>query len=217
MQNKEAEIITIKRLKKDGSAGRDAVEKIYSYLSDNHIVLVPIDNVYCIVSRNEDNLISRFMKEPLYCDGNIKLISSYKMLNGLVEYSKSDYDFLNRIWPGEVTVALKSRKLKKDERELIRFPRNKFSLDIIERTDTILYSAILLSDKQDILYKKRDLSKQFKSLVDLIVIVDELCKKHPLPTYIDIRNNSLEILYEGKIPAEEIKSLYFLGKADDVI
>ena len=147
----------------------------------------------------------------------MKLISSYKMLNGLADYSKSDYDFLNRIWPGEVTVALKGSKIKKDHKEIIRFPKNKFSLDIIERADTLIQSAIILSDKHEALYRKRDIIKYFKESVDLIVIVDELCKKHPLPTYIDIRNNALEILQEGKISAEEIKSLYFLGKADDVV
>ncbi|HON79225.1 MAG TPA: hypothetical protein PK544_12090 [Spirochaetota bacterium] len=217
MQSKNAEVLTIKRLKKDGSAGRDAVEKISGYLSDNHIVLVPIDNVYCVVSLSEEIIISRFGKEPFYCNNNVKLISSYKMLNGLAEYSKSDYDFLNRIWPGEVTVALKGRRIKKENIELIRFPKNKFSLDIIERAGTIIQSAILLFDNHNVVYKKRDIIKYFKESVDLIVIVDELCKKHPLPTYIDIRNNSLNILQEGKISAEEIKSLYFLGKADDVV
>ncbi len=217
MQNKQSEVLIIKRLKKDGSAGRDEVEKISDYLSDNQIILAPIDNVYCLISRSEDIINARFGKSPLYCNGNVKLISSFKMLNGLAEYSKSDYDFLNRIWPGEVTVALQDRKAKKDTRELIRFPKNKFSLDIIEKADAFIHSAILLFDKNDSIYRKRDILKYFKDSVDLVVIVDELCKKHPLPTYIDIRNNSLEILFEGKISAEEIKSLYFLGKADDVM
>ena len=46
------------------------------------------------------------------------------------------------------------------------------------------------------------------------LIVDEACKEHSLPSVIDITGGSVEVLYEGRVSTDEIKSLYFLG-ADD--
>jgi len=38
-----------------------------------------------------------------------------------------------------------------------------------------------------------------------------------MPTVVDISGETLAILNEGRVSAEEIKSLYFLGKDDSAI
>ena len=44
-----------------------------------------------------------------------------------------------------------------------------------------------------------------------MLIINEFNKNHSLPTINDVSCNQLHILNEGRVCAEEIKSLYFLG------
>lgn len=63
-------------------------------------------------------------------------------------------------------------------------------------------------------YKKADIISRFKTKSDYIVLVGEFCKEHNEPSVVDISSGTLSIVNEGRISAEEIKSLYFLGKDD---
>ena len=92
----------------------------------------------------------------------------------------------------------------------IRYPRSKYILNILDHLDVPLYYSDI-----PVYYRKRDIISAYKNDVDLIVIIDELCKKHSLPVVVDISDQTLKIINAGKVSTEEIKSLYFLGKADE--
>lgn len=220
MRNNGADIIKIKKLRKDGSINSDIVEKISVSIKSREIVVLPIDNVYGIIGVSEPEVEKRICK-LLRVDETkfVRLISSFKMLNETACYTKFDYDFLNRVWPGEVNVILKDRESHNRKQDLItiRYPKNKFLQSVIDSVDSPLIVSKACNKNNDLIYRKEDIIDSFYHKVKLIVIIEELCKKHPISTLIDISSGNLKILREGKVTSDEIKSLYFLGKDDDLI
>ena len=220
MRNNGADIIKIKKLRKDGSINSDIVEKISVSIKSREIVVLPIDNVYGVIGVSEPKVEKRICK-LLRVDETkfVRLISSFKMLNETACYTKFDYDFLNRVWPGEVNVILKDRVSHNRKQDLItiRYPRNKFLQSVIDSVDSPLIISKACNKNNDVIYRKEDIINSFYHKVKLIVIIEELCKKHPISTLIDISSGNLKILREGKVTSDEIKSLYFLGKDDDLV
>jgi tRNA A37 threonylcarbamoyladenosine synthetase subunit TsaC/SUA5/YrdC len=214
MRTREAEILAVKRLKKDGDLGDEIVERVVAALGNGAVAMLPVDNVYYFVGRSSGDIGKAVPGKKHGAGEVVTLISSYKMLNDIAEYSKSYYDFLNRIWPGEVTVILKDLAHGNGRTVQIRYPRNRFLLNVIDRLDMPVYGTAAATAEKETVYRKRDLVSLFRGTVDLIVIVDELCKKHPHASLIDISGEALMIVRAGKVSAEELKSLYFLGKAD---
>jgi tRNA A37 threonylcarbamoyladenosine synthetase subunit TsaC/SUA5/YrdC len=217
MQIKQPEIVSLRRLKKDGGLSDDIIETIVFHLRENKTILLPVDNIYTVVALSPSHLEKAVPFNTAFSNGYIKLISSFKMLNQLADYTKFDYDFLNRIWPGEVVVLLREKEQEPKGKITIRYPKSKFMLDIIEQVDQPLVCAIPFIRPEKIVYRKKEIMSAYSDFVDLVVVIDELCKRHPLPTVIDISNCGLKVLVEGKVSSEEIKSLFFLGKADEVL
>ena len=220
MRNNGADIIKIKKMRKDGSINSDIVEKISVSIKSREIVVLPIDNVYGIIGVSEPEVEKRICK-LLRVDETkfVRLISSFKMLNETAYYSKFDYDFLNRVWPGEVNVILRDRESHNRKQDLItiRYPKNKFLQSVINSVDSPLIVSKACNKNNDLIYRKEDIIDSFYHKVKLIVIIEELCKKHPISTLIDISSGNLKIIREGKVTSDEIKSLYFLGKDDDLV
>ena len=220
MRNNGADIIKIKKMRKDGSINSDIVEKISVSIKSREIVVLPIDNVYGIIGVSEPEVEKRICK-LLRVDETkfVRLISSFKMLNETACYSKFDYDFLNRVWPGEVNVILRDRESHNRKQDLItiRYPKNKFLQSVINSVDSPLIVSKACNKNNDLIYRKEDIIDSFYHKVKLIVIIEELCKKHPISTLIDISSGNLKIIREGKVTSDEIKSLYFLGKDDDLV
>lgn len=213
MPTKQSEMVHVKRLKKDGSVSADVFERIVRYLQDNKTVFLPVDNIYTFISISRKGMIKLQESVDAYEKRITRLLSSYKMINGLVCYGKADYDFMNRIWPGEVSVLLKSRD-NGGNSTFMRFPKSRFIHDIIEAVESPVESMIPIV-KGKVLFRKKDLIAHYRDTADLFVVIDELCKRHPLPTVVDICDGVLRIAEEGKVASEEIKSLYFLGRADE--
>ncbi len=219
MRAKETEIIKIKKLRKDGSLSNEIVEKISNALLKEDLVVLPIDNIYGVVGLTEPKVMSRIAKiRRVNTVELVHLISSFKMLNSFAHYTKCDYDFLNRVWPGEVNVILHRRNGRETKKPVvIRFPKNKFIQRVIDSVDCPLIVSKAFDKKNEILYREEEILRRFVDRVDLIIIIEELCKKYPISTLIDISEGELKIIREGKITSEEIKSLYFLDKDDDFV
>jgi L-threonylcarbamoyladenylate synthase len=219
MRAKETEIIKIKKLRKDGSLSSEIVEKISNALLNEDLVVLPIDNIYGVVGLTEPKVMSRISKIRWVNKADfVHLISSFKMLNSFAHYTKFDYDFLNRVWPGEVNVILHRRNGRETKKPVtIRFPKNKFIQRVIDSVDCPLVLSKAFDKKNEILYREEEILRRFVDRVDLIIIIEELCKKYPISTLIDISEGELKIIREGKVTSEEIKSLYFLDKDDDFV
>jgi len=218
MPEVRSEIIPIKRVKKYGSLERDIINYIVNILKDGKMVVMPVDSVFGIIGvagEKTEKMISMILGEQ---DQNIvRMIASFKMLDDIAYFDKSEYDFLHRVWPGEVVVRLRKKgSFSGNEIIPIRYPKNKFVQDIINRVNAPLLFAGGLKIRKKRVFKIKDIVDKYKKRVNLIVLIEEFLKKHPSPTIIDVTNGELVIVNEGRIPAEEIKSLYFLGHGDYV-
>ena len=213
---KSDDIIIIKKLKKDGSVDSEILQKVAGIIQQNGIVILPVDSQYEIVGA-ANILVENKLKTIIKSKSKrfVRLIASFKMLETLALVTKFQYDFLHRIWPGEVTVVVQC----KDDatREIaLRFPKTKFVQDLIETVgQPLLATNVVKHTKGSI--KVNDIVRVFGKKVDAIVIIEELCKRHPRPTLISIADGKLKILRSGKISSEEIQSYYYLGSCDDEI
>ncbi|MDI9424254.1 MAG: Sua5/YciO/YrdC/YwlC family protein [Spirochaetota bacterium] len=218
MQLKETEILYLKKLRKDGSLPEEAIAAISQALRANALVLLPVDNIYAIAavaSGENEKRISRVVRNPR--KRYVRLISSFRMLDDIAVLTKNDYDFLNRIWPDEITVIMKKKDATRESETVgVRFPRSRFLQSVIARVDRpLVFSHLYRGLSKSALYKKGDLEKACRGLVAKAVIVEELCKKHPPATIIDISGSTISIMRAGRVSVEEIKSLFFLRKTED--
>jgi tRNA A37 threonylcarbamoyladenosine synthetase subunit TsaC/SUA5/YrdC len=207
----QREIISIRKVRKDGSIDRNVVDGLVRRIKNGEMVAMPVDSVFGLIG------IAREMTEEdigRNCGENredfVRIISSYRMLDQIASVGKSDSDFLHRIWPGEVTVRLKIKIPKRDNQSIpVRFSRNRFVQDIISKVDHPLVFTSSLRFRRQRRFRIDDIYNKYK-MATAILLIEEFCKKHPYPTIINITGGELAIENEGKIAADEIKSLYFL-------
>ncbi len=212
----EPKIIRAKKLKKDGSLDGKVVRRIAAALRNGETVLLPVDGVYTLACASRAELEKRHA--PARSGGVVYLVSSFKMLADIASFSKADYDFLNRIWPGEVNVTVRPcGDVSGASSCAARFPHNRFIVQVVELAECPIASLCAPGERESVLFHEQDLLAEYRRSADLVVIVEELCKRHPMPTVIDICNGELRIVTEGKVPVDEIKSLYFLGKDDEAV
>ncbi len=216
---KENEIIVLKKLKKDGSVEEEIIEKIAAILREGGMVVMPVDNIYGIVgvaSPEMEKKISRLIGKPN--KRFVRLIGNYRVLDELAQINKFQFDFLHRLWPGEVTVILNRKQdyTRLDE-IAVRIPKNRVLSLLLEYMDQPLIYSSAFRKPSKIYFKKDEIINAYRDRVELILIVEELCKRHPVPSIINVSQGKLKIIREGKVPADEIKSLYFLGKDDDYL
>ena len=215
MPVKENEVISIRKLKKDGSIDEKVLRKIVRVLREGHVVVMPIDRVYGIVGLSDSPAAAHIPEISGQQDERIiRAIPSFRMLDDIALYDKYIYDFLHRIWPGDVVVRLKKKNMNSGNTIPVFIPRHRFFQDILDTMDRPLLFAAGINSRKRKIFRDSDIIKKYKSKARLILIVQEFCREYPLPTFIDVSHGDLRILGEGRVPSEEIKSLYFLG-ADD--
>jgi len=211
VSNSQHLIHDVKKLKKDGSIPSACVENIIRSLKSGELMIMPIDSVYGIVGLRRDDIIDEIINitgEPL--DSIEIVISNFKMLEEMALVDKFVYNFLKRIWPGEVIVQLKNRTCESDSNLYMRMPRHKYILDIVNGVGMPIVYMPARSSVRKMIFNDKDIMKKFKDICS-ILIISEFNKNHSLPTLIDVSCDKLNIVNEGRVSAEEIKSLYFLG------
>ena len=205
------DIYEIKKLKKDGSISFSHIDNVVHALRAGEIFVMPVDSVYGMVGLNRKDIIESIIKLSGEHNDCIEIIiSNFKMLEEIASIDKFTYDFLKRVWPGEVTVQLKSRICKNNSNILMRMPKHKYLLDIVSGVGMPLVYIPARTSVKKMIYNDKDIVKRFKNFCSLLII-NEFNKNHTLPTVIDISCEKLTILNEGRVSSDEIKSLYFLG------
>lgn len=203
--------LNLKKLKKDGSIPWDQVEIISRTINYGELFIFPIDSIYGIVGLYCDEIAEKIIELTGESSDNIEvIISNFKMLEEMAVVEKSIYDFLRRIWPGEVIVQLKNRECFHNSNFLMRMPKHKYVLDIINAIGRPLFYLPLKTPVRKMILNDKDILKRFKDVCP-VLIIEEFLKEHTSPTLIDVSCNNIVILNEGRVCAEEIKSLYFLG------
>jgi len=213
----KTEIISIKKLKKDGTIDATITHNLADMIKSGKTVMMPVDAIYgivCLDDRPNREIIEHITGDP--DDHIVRMVSSFKMLNEIGNIDKLEFDFLHRIWPGELIVYVEDISAK-GKAIPVRMPRSKYQQDIIEHVGKpFLYSTLLDKDKKP-MYRKKEIIDCLEGRIDCLLIIDEFCKEHTLPSVVDISKGSLAIINEGRVSTEEIKSLYFLGKDDSVL
>ena len=205
------DIYEIKKLKKDGSIACDHIDNVVQALRSGELFVMPVDSVYGIVGIYRKDVVDSIMKLSGDDPDCIEIIiSNFKMLEEMASIDKFSYDFLKRVWPGEVTVQLRSKHCHNNDNILMRMPRHKYLLDIVSGVGMPLVYMPARTSVRKMLYNDKDIVKRFKNFCSLLII-NEFNKNHTLPTLIDISCEKLTILNEGRVSSDEIKSLYFLG------
>jgi tRNA threonylcarbamoyl adenosine modification protein (Sua5/YciO/YrdC/YwlC family) len=213
----KTEIVTIKKLKKDGNIDRAISRKIADLLKRGNIVLMPVDAIYGLVSVMEPRAMAGISKVTSDKEDEfVRMISSFKMLNDIGDINKMEFDFLHRIWPGELIVYV--RDIRNKSRSIpVRMPKSRYHQEIIEHVEQPLVYSSLHNTNRGIVYRKKDLISSLDEKIDFMLIIEEFCKEHTLPSVVDISRGDLVIVNEGRVSTEEIKSLYFLGKDDSAL
>ncbi len=211
------ETISIKKLKKDGTIDQSITRSLSAMIKSGKTVLMPVDAIYGIVCINDPQ--NRKLVEHLTGDTDehmVRMISSFKMLNEIANIDKLEFDFLHRIWPRELIVYVEDISIN-GKAVPVRMPRSKYQQDIIDHVGRpCLYSALFDKDKKP-MFRKKEIISTLEGKIDCLLVIDEFCKEHTLPSVVDISKGTLAIINEGRVSTEEIKSLYFLGKDDSVL
>ncbi|HOP62959.1 MAG TPA: Sua5/YciO/YrdC/YwlC family protein [Spirochaetota bacterium] len=205
------EIYEIRKLKKDGSISCNHVDNVVHALRCGELFVMPVDSIYGIVGINRNDVVNSILELSGDLHNNLEIIiSNFKMLEEIAQIDKFSYDFLKRVWPGEVTVQLKSRQFRSDNCILMRMPKHKYLLDIVSGVGKPLVYMPAKSSVRKMIFNDKEIIRRFKNFCSLLLI-NEFNKIHTLPTLIDISCDKLTILNEGRVSSDEIKSLYFLG------
>jgi tRNA A37 threonylcarbamoyladenosine synthetase subunit TsaC/SUA5/YrdC len=220
-----SEIIIIKKISKNGQISESYHKLIVKAFLQGKIIVIPIDGVYVIATIYSKKNYKLLKKLPIFTDDVVLSVSNFTMLEKYVRISKQDHDFLHRIWPGHVTVILESNNNNYYYDTMVNtiMPNSHYIKNIIEEINQPVIYMNILKTNGKAHNTKSELHQAFSDYVDLLVIIDQnnhdsnnLNHNTKLNnTKIDIRNNELKILQEGKVFSEEITSLYFLG-ADDI-
>lgn len=144
---------------------RNDFEQIVFELKNGKAAIVNTDTVYGIISLNKD-LIYKIKHRPLE-KKLIKFINDTKQMPYLSETQKR---FLDRFWPGQVTVVINN--------ESYRMPDNEWLLLLISKTGALYSSSANISDADVIAnIDVADYTFDEKFFYDLILINDDVENK----------------------------------------
>ncbi len=195
----------------NGLLSQNVLDTAFDVLRKDGAILMPVDSIYGVVSCVSNSQYARLSRITGEKKENIVvMVSDYKMLETICEIDKNQYDFLHKVWPGEVDIYLDPIE-KNMETLLARIPKNKHYLQLLNEFGKPLLFSMIYDEGNHPIVDKSTLLSQYSNSVDYTIIVEEISKDHTLPTVIDLRRENLSILYEGRVSSEEIKSLYFLG------
>lgn len=175
---------------------QEKIGLIVDYLKRGLVIAYPTDTVYGLgCDAKNAEAIKRINKikgekrsKPL-----LILISDFQMLKKYCFVNLEQIEYLEKIWPGPVTVILKRRpnlpvELTGGLNSLaVRLPKNDFLIKIINETGFPIVSTSLNKKGDKPLANAQNLEKYFKYLPDLIIDAGEYKRTKP-SRLVDIRD-----------------------------
>lgn len=208
-----AEIVTIKKIKKDATIDRSDVDSLTYEINNDKLLVFPIDGIYGLLMKYNRNNLTRMRK--IFCnDCNpdyFFITSAFSIIEQIADVNKQQYDFLHRIWPDEINVVLDGNESNGFNKKVeIRIPKYQFLIDILDGVNEPVIFMPIISKKGKKVYRKKDILTLYEDKADLIVYFSDWNRLHQDPTVIDIRLDKLDVINSGRVSIEEIQSLYFL-------
>jgi L-threonylcarbamoyladenylate synthase len=189
----------------------EAVQKAKRLYLEGTIFIHPTDTVYGFAANpfNEDAVrkidqIKKRHSEKKY----ILLINNIDNLLTYTDFhSEKHQDFLLSVWPNPVSVVLKLNKktarILGMETAAFRIPNNRFCLKFIDAVNMPVISTSVNRSNEKPLFDPSLIRDEFGSEVDTIFYTNKKLI-HEYSTIIDLSNNKLSLIREGKIKFDDL-------------
>lgn len=180
------------------------IKKAVRYIKEGKVIVCPTDTVYGLVAdatnkKAVERIIKikrRVEKKPLS-----KFIKSVGEAKKFAKISKSQENFLKRVWPGKVTVVLEKKKGKKiyevGKRTIgLRIPNYKLINVLLRKINRPLIGTSANVSGKPASTKIKEVIRQFKNQryqPDLVVDAGNLPKNRP-SRVIDLSGEKIKIL-----------------------
>jgi L-threonylcarbamoyladenylate synthase len=189
----------------------EAVQKAKRLYLEGTIFIHPTDTVYGFAANpfNEDAVrkIDEIKKRP----SEKKYILLINNIDNLLTYtdihSEKHQDFLLSVWPNPVSVVLKLNKktarILGMETAAFRIPNNRFCLKFLDAVNMPVISTSVNRSNEKPLFDPSLIRDEFGSEVDTIFYTNKKLI-HEYSTIIDLSNNKLSLIREGKIKFDDL-------------
>ncbi|HEX9739588.1 MAG TPA: L-threonylcarbamoyladenylate synthase [Ignavibacteriaceae bacterium] len=189
----------------------EAVQKAKRLYLEGTIFIHPTDTVYGFAANpfNEDAVrkIDEIKKRP----SEKKYILLINNIDDLLTYtdihSEKHQDFLLSVWPNPVSVVLKLNKktarILDMETAAFRIPNNRFCLKFLDAVNMPVISTSVNRSSEKPLFDPSLIRDEFGSEVDTIFYTNKKLI-HEYSTIIDLSNNKLSLIREGKIKFDDL-------------
>lgn len=190
---------------------RDVVEKAVRYLERGQVVMCPTDTVYGLLADATNNKAVEKIFEIKKRDRKKAIpifVNDINMAKKLAVMDKNLEEFLEEIWPGKITVALKRKKSCGLSKILfgrkktigLRIPDYKLVREILKKMDKPLTGTSANISGRASSTKIREILKQFEEeelKPDLILNAGSLPKSFP-STVVDFSTKKPKIVRKGR-------------------
>ena len=189
----------------------EAVQKAKRLYLEGTIFIHPTDTVYGFAANpfNEDAV--RKIDEIKKRHSEKKYILLINNIDNLLTYtdihSEKHQDFLLSVWPNPVSVVLKLNKktarILGMETAAFRIPNNRFCLKFLDAVNMPVISTSVNRSNEKPLFDPSLIRDEFGSEVDTIFYTNKKLI-HEYSTIIDLSNNKLSLIREGKIKFDDL-------------
>jgi L-threonylcarbamoyladenylate synthase len=189
----------------------EAVQKAKRLYLEGTIFIHPTDTVYGFAANpfNEDAV--RKIDEIKKRSSEKKYILLINNIDNLLTYtdihSEKHQDFLLSVWPNPVSVVLKLNKktarILGMETAAFRIPNNRFCLKFLDAVNMPVISTSVNRSNEKPLFDPSLIRDEFGFEVDTIFYTNKKLI-HEYSTIIDLSNNKLSLIREGKIKFDDL-------------
>ncbi len=189
----------------------EAVQRAKKLYLEGAIFIHPTDTIYGFAANpfNEEavNKIDEIKQRPSV-KKYILLINNIDNLLTYTEiHSEKHLDFLLSIWPNPVSVVLKlnkkTSKVLNIETAAFRIPNNRFCLKLLEAVNMPMISTSVNRSNEKPLFDPILIRDEFGSEVSSIFYTRKKLMNE-YSTIIDLTNNNLNLIREGKIKFDDL-------------
>ena len=175
------------------------------------IFIYPTDTIYGIGGNPFDKKVVQMITDIKGRNEKkqfIWLISDFENLLNYVEVTlESHFDFLQKIWPGPVSVVLnlndRTKEITDFETIAVRIPNNDFCQKLLKEIRQPLISTSTNKSGQDPINKIEQIIENFSQDVDAIIFNSDPIQQYS-STLIDLTTEQPKLIREGSIKFVEL-------------
>ena len=193
------------------------IEEIANAIKEGKLIIFPTDTVYGIGTNayNEEACKKIYeIKGRPSCKPLSILISDISMIEDLVEnISPTEQKIIEKFWPGPLTMKFKKRKgilpdiiSAGDEYVRIRLIKNGLIYKIIEKAEVPVVAPSANISEHPTGIKIDNIIKELGGKVDYILDCGDYKSDEP-STIIQVEDEKIVVIREGKIKREELENL----------